>query len=288
MQQMATLPEPQRSEVAALRESVTALGDEGNGSFEATQDKVNAYLESHPDLTFTEANEMFGPYGAAALAAAQGEDVAQMINDEVNGGDELNNQKAEIFMQGVSNYAMAQADNAVAAHSANGEDGAEWLANGVGAEANEARNWQALGLDADKAVQVATTDATKGLLDTIGRDIVAMYVEGDIEGLNEDLLNRLAQVGEILGVQVHVTSGFRSYEEQVALYNAYLNGTGNLAAKPGTSRHESGLAADCAIGGMNIGDYPGAIDAMREVGLGLPVGGEAWHVEISDSFRGAN
>lgn len=41
-----------------------------------------------------------------------------------------------------------------------------------------------------------------------------------------------------------VISGGRTYAEQAKLYQAYLNGTGNLAAKPGTSVHESGRAVD--------------------------------------------
>lgn len=39
-------------------------------------------------------------------------------------------------------------------------------------------------------------------------------------------------------------SGYRSYEQQAAMYDAYLNGTGPLAAPPGTSAHETGTAVD--------------------------------------------
>ena len=46
------------------------------------------------------------------------------------------------------------------------------------------------------------------------------------------------------GVNITITSGFRSRAEQEKLYAAYKNGTGNLAAKPGTSNHESGDALD--------------------------------------------
>jgi len=46
------------------------------------------------------------------------------------------------------------------------------------------------------------------------------------------------------GVNITITSGARSREEQEKLYAAYKNGTGNLAAKPGTSNHESGDALD--------------------------------------------
>ena len=39
-------------------------------------------------------------------------------------------------------------------------------------------------------------------------------------------------------------SSYRSYEEQQELYEDYLNGTGNLAAVPGTSNHGWGTAVD--------------------------------------------
>jgi hypothetical protein len=41
-------------------------------------------------------------------------------------------------------------------------------------------------------------------------------------------------------------SSYRTYEQQVYLYEQYLNGTGNLAAVPGTSNHGMGTAVDLA------------------------------------------
>jgi LAS superfamily LD-carboxypeptidase LdcB len=46
------------------------------------------------------------------------------------------------------------------------------------------------------------------------------------------------------GSDLPVLSGGRTYQEQVKLYNDYKAGRGNLAAKPGTSVHESGRAVD--------------------------------------------
>ena len=39
-------------------------------------------------------------------------------------------------------------------------------------------------------------------------------------------------------------SAYRTYEQQAQLYEDYLNGTGPLAAPPGTSSHETGTAVD--------------------------------------------
>lgn len=110
---------------------------------------------------------------------------------------------------------------------------------------------------------------------------VGQWVTGDVQGLNSDLLNRLAQVGQKLGKKVDVTSGFRSRQEQEALYQKYLNGTGNLAAKPGSSKHESGMAADVSVDGQNLGATAEGRAAAQEAGLSFPVEGENWHVELA-------
>lgn len=50
------------------------------------------------------------------------------------------------------------------------------------------------------------------------------------------------------GVKLVLNSGFRTWAEQVRLYGLYLAGKGNLAAKPGFSNHQSGLAVDIQVG----------------------------------------
>lgn len=77
---------------------------------------------------------------------------------------------------------------------------------------------------------------------------------------------------------VYIVSGFRSIEEQQVLYNAYLNGQGNLAAKPGSSNHGPGGHGAVDIGG----DKACAHSVAAELGLGFPVDGEDWHVELLD------
>jgi hypothetical protein len=75
------------------------------------------------------------------------------------------------------------------------------------------------------------------------------------------------------GVNLQINSAHRSRAEQERLYAAYLNGTGNLAAKPGTSNHEKGQAID-------FKNTPGAYDWLaknaEKYGFkNLP--GEPWH-----------
>jgi hypothetical protein len=49
-----------------------------------------------------------------------------------------------------------------------------------------------------------------------------------------------------------INSGFRTREKQQELYDAYINGTGNIAAKPGTSNHEG---AKFPRGAVDVEDH---------------------------------
>jgi peptidoglycan hydrolase-like protein with peptidoglycan-binding domain len=58
---------------------------------------------------------------------------------------------------------------------------------------------------------------------------------------------RMDAAAAAAGHDLHVNSGYRTYGEQAALYQAYRNGTGNLAAPPGHSTHGLGLSADIQV-----------------------------------------
>jgi len=79
------------------------------------------------------------------------------------------------------------------------------------------------------------------------------------------------------GVNITITSGFRTRAEQEKLYAAYKNGTGNLAAKPGTSNHESGDALDLGP--------PSAYSWLKQnagrFGFKNTVAGEPWHWSLT-------
>ena len=64
-----------------------------------------------------------------------------------------------------------------------------------------------------------------------------------IPGADKALSAMNAAYRKQFGYDLQVNSGGRSYQDQVNAYNNYLRG-GNLAAKPGTSVHESGRAVD--------------------------------------------
>lgn len=105
----------------------------------------------------------------------------------------------------------------------------------------------------------------------IPREALAGYqrgglVTGDVAGLNQAFLGQLRRWAASQGETYHITSGFRTRAEQAALFAAKPG----LAAPPGRSRHESGLASDGPRwGGRNPGAH----------GLRYPMSYEPWHVE---------
>lgn len=101
------------------------------------------------------------------------------------------------------------------------------------------------------------------------------------------LLRKLAAAARDSRQVWNVNSGIRSKAKQQELYDKYLAGDGPLAAKPGTSNHERGLAADVSAGGNPVGATWRRRRALQKYGLCLPVKGEAWHVEVGNVWLGA-
>lgn len=65
-------------------------------------------------------------------------------------------------------------------------------------------------------------------------------------GLAPALRAALARAGQLLGVPVPITSGYRTREQQAALH-ARRGANPYPVAPPGTSRHEQGLAVDVPL-----------------------------------------
>jgi peptidoglycan hydrolase-like protein with peptidoglycan-binding domain len=86
---------------------------------------------------------------------------------------------------------------------------------------------------------------------------------------------RMDDAATAAGHDLHVNSGYRTYAEQAALYQAYRNGTGNLAAAPGRSTHGLGLSADIQV------TDPATLRWLRanagKYGFVNDVPSEAWH-----------
>jgi uncharacterized protein YcbK (DUF882 family) len=102
------------------------------------------------------------------------------------------------------------------------------------------------------------------------------HLDGDLDA-NPELLARLDALAAQRGEHFHITSGGRSYAEQERLWNA-RGSNPYPVAHPGSSRHETGRAADVTIGGRAIQDVIGAQE-LQAAGLS-PLAGDAVHVEL--------
>lgn len=151
-----------------------------------------------------------------------------------------------------------------------------------------------------KSVEFTTKENPFVVYDTVTSD-------GDEKTgrVRPNLEHKLNEVGRDIKRKLFVGEGKRSAHAQWKFYMAYLGGHGNKAApcctkyyrtphswancgKNSQSNHFTGDAADTVImpSWNNIGTSSAAVASMRRHGLGLPVGGENWHVEISSSFYG--
>ena len=99
---------------------------------------------------------------------------------------------------------------------------------------------------------------------------------GDLDA-DPRVLQALQTLAARRGEKWNVNSGLRTHAEQTRLWND-RHSNPNPVARPGTSRHESGLAADVSIGGRPIQSVVSARE-LRSVGL-APLPGDPPHVEL--------
>jgi LAS superfamily LD-carboxypeptidase LdcB len=102
------------------------------------------------------------------------------------------------------------------------------------------------------------------------------HLDGDLDAKPE-LLQRLEALAEKRGEHFHITSGLRTIAEQQRLWDNRASNPFPVA-RPGTSRHQSGNAADVTIGGRPIQSVISAAE-LRAAGL-APLAGDAVHVEL--------
>lgn len=77
--------------------------------------------------------------------------------------------------------------------------------------------------------------------------------------------------------RITIQSSFRTRQDQQRLYDLYISGKGNLAAKPGNSNHEKGLAFD--LGYENDATRQWVLANASRFGLTFPISSEPWHAE---------
>lgn len=113
--------------------------------------------------------------------------------------------------------------------------------------------------------------------------LISTWLRGDLD-FDRRLMIALAKAAQESKTVLYVNYGKRSYEEQLALWNKYGP---PRAARPGTSRHETGFAADVVTlrTRRNVGEIKGIRVALKKHGLCLPVPNEPWHVERGNTWR---
>jgi len=94
-----------------------------------------------------------------------------------------------------------------------------------------------------------------------------------------DAYKKFASAAKKAGVTIVPVSGYRSYRQQASLYESYVNQYGQeeaerLAARPGYSEHQTGLA-------MDIGN-PGGTCAQNSCFANTPAG--KWAAEHGDDY----
>ena len=110
--------------------------------------------------------------------------------------------------------------------------------------------------------------------------ITVVTVDGEpLESATADAFLTMAKAAEASGVVLRINSGFRTMAEQQYLYHCYVTrscNSGNLAAQPGYSNHQSGHAIDINTGGGAL-DWLNANGAAH--GFARTVPSETWHWE---------
>ena len=119
----------------------------------------------------------------------------------------------------------------------------------------------------------------------------SVYLVGaDFTLIDENFAGRLAEVSRVYNTVTRLTEGFRSSKRQAELYAQYLDylktKKGNIkkAAKPGTSKHEYGLAIDTSsqpLRGMTNAE-------LSKYGLHKPISSEPWHIEPIETKNNPN
>ena len=88
--------------------------------------------------------------------------------------------------------------------------------------------------------------------------------------------NRMYAAARSDGVTLTPVSGFRTMEQQRYLYSLYLQGRGNLAARPGYSNHQGGIAVDIST---NSAVNNWLANHAAAYGFRRTVPSEIWHFE---------
>lgn len=121
-----------------------------------------------------------------------------------------------------------------------------------------------------------------------GRPLSICVTEVDgklVEYRTAEAYRQMKAAAAAAGVHLQIVSGWRTMEQQRYLYNLYLSGRGNLAARPGYSNHQSGLALDLNTRGAGVHNWLNNNGAR--FGFRRTVPSEIWHWERPAGSQGS-
>ena len=99
------------------------------------------------------------------------------------------------------------------------------------------------------------------------------------------LTNAIRDAEKATGSKAVIRSAYRSHEEQAAAYARYQRGEGGLAAPPGKSRHQHGIAADINDGPVLAWLHKNAERYGLSFLKGNAFKNDTGHIQISDDDR---
>lgn len=120
-----------------------------------------------------------------------------------------------------------------------------------------------------------------------GRPMTICVTEVDgklVEYRTAEAYVRMKSAAARAGVYLQIVSGWRTMEKQRELYQLYLSGRGNLAARPGYSNHQSGLALDLNTSARGVMSWLNANGSAY--GFRRTVPSEIWHWERPAGSQG--
>lgn len=140
----------------------------------------------------------------------------------------------------------------------------------------------AAAIDAEIPAGGYPADGTNGKLNKSSLVSIGIEVDGEEGYLSPSAAaswKSMVNAAAADGIELKIQDSYRSYEEQVVLWNNYKRGTGNKAAYPGRSKHGWGNAIDVAYSGYNTAVFKWLQRNAGNYGFYNEIAGEPWHWE---------
>ena len=116
------------------------------------------------------------------------------------------------------------------------------------------------------------------------RDDVQLKVVPEVAGYLMAMIE--AALAEPVSIRLGIASGFRTMSEQRTFYDKYRAGTGNPAARPGTSNHQNGIAFDFNVTHQDGRVFEWMTRNAWKYGFVRAVPNERWHWEYWGDWIG--